>query len=509
MTLGSSVNRTPSKTRFYHFSSAFDEPGASKEKDNISRESAFSSGLTENLAWASVQIQCLCQWLDSSGKGLERKTSYSSAPHQELSVGGILPDHKHSTTSLHIGTSENLKSKGGTNDNVHEVASTSPKILFCDLYLLPGECRTFSYEEVIPPGCPSTYHGKNIRYYYRLVVAAQRVGCPIATLRLPIRVLSPFNHSSMISQKKQLPHEIRNGYDRQDERYERGPLGILAGNSKPAIANPFASHSEGSDIGSDDLPGHHDDEEDPDGLLSSKLALLLHEPTPIAEARKKATHYDIRASEGRRVGKLCLFKTAYKLGEDILGLFDFSEIDLSCMQYSVSLIGEEKIPTKTDDANSKRTNIDSSHRNDSELENKVQDNPNTTFVTKLVSKQSHQEFCFGFEETSFSLPVPLHVTPSFKLPECQLSWVLRFEFVICATRSNSALGSKPEPKIRSQPYIEEDLNDDVTSMGHEWNGPSKIEVETMTWNLPIILLPSHPQIVSSAVPTTLKCSMTM
>merc|ERR1719412_2568972 len=93
-------------------------------------------------------------------------------------------------------------------------------------------------------------------------------------------------------------------------------MGIFGGNNKPAITNPFATHSEGSDFDSDDVPGHHEDEEDPDGLLSSKMALLLHEPSPMIAARKKATHYDIRATGGRKVGKLCLFKTAYKLGEE-------------------------------------------------------------------------------------------------------------------------------------------------------------------------------------------------
>ena len=344
------------------------------------------------------------------------------------------------------------------------------------------------------------------------MVAAQRVGCPIATLRLPIRVLSPFNHVSVLGQKKDFPNEDRNGFGYQDDRCGRGQMGIFGGNNKPAIANPFASHSEGSDFGSDDLPGHHEDEEDPDGLLSSKLALLLHDPAPIAAARRKATHYDIRATKGLRVGKLCLFKTAYKLGEDILGLFDFSQVDLSCLQYSVSLIGEEKIPSENDNSEKthpKRTNSDNNSPREESEKDKLEETTNITYITKLVSKQSHQEFCFGFEETSFALAVPLHVTPSFKFPECQLSWALRFEFVISSTRSDSTELPKVEPIIKCQPYIGEDVQDDLTSMGHEWNGPSKVEVETMTWNLPIILLPAHPQIVSSAIPLTLKCSMTM
>ena len=116
---------------------------------------------------------------------------------------------------------------------------------------------------------------------------------------------------------------------------------MVAGISVPVLllAKPYFLSKEA------ESHGHHDDEEAPDGLLSSKLALLLHEPAPIAAARKKATHYDIRATGGRKVGKLCLFKTAYKLGEDILGMFNFTDVDLSCLQYSVSLMGEEKIPT--------------------------------------------------------------------------------------------------------------------------------------------------------------------
>jgi len=33
-----------------------------------------------------------------------------------------------------------------------------------------------------------------------------------------------------------------------------------------------------------------------------------------------------------------------------------------------------------------------------------------------------QEFCFGYDQTNFKIPVPLHATPSFNLKACQLSW---------------------------------------------------------------------------------------
>ena len=68
----------------------------------------------------------------------------------------------------------------------HELASTKPKILFCDIYLSPGEQRSFLYEETLPKNCPSTYHGRHVRYTHRIVVATQRVNCAIATLRFAI-----------------------------------------------------------------------------------------------------------------------------------------------------------------------------------------------------------------------------------------------------------------------------------------------------------------------------------
>lgn len=33
-----------------------------------------------------------------------------------------------------------------------------------------------------------------------------------------------------------------------------------------------------------------------------------------------------------KVGRFCLFKSAYKLGEDIVGTFDFSVGTVTCMQ---------------------------------------------------------------------------------------------------------------------------------------------------------------------------------
>lgn len=47
--------------------------------------------------------------------------------------------------------------------------------------------------------------------------------------------------------------------------------------------------------------------------------------------------YNIQSVNGA-VGKFCLSKYYYRLGEDVLGTFDFSEGPLSCIKVSLSVI---------------------------------------------------------------------------------------------------------------------------------------------------------------------------
>ena len=91
------------------------------------------------------------------------------------------------------------------------------------------------------------------------------------------------------------------------------------------------------------------------------------------------------------------------------------------------------------------------------------------------------------------MPVPLHGTPSFSDEKCKLAWMLRFEFVIAAS------GAEP---IQRQPILEKSATE-----GHEWNGPAHVQVETMTWNLPITVLPTHPSQVSNVVNVQTQYSM--
>jgi hypothetical protein len=77
--------------------------------------------------------------------------------------------------------------------------------------------------------------------------------------------------------------------------------------------------------------------------------------------------------------------------------------------------------------------------------------------------------------------------------------MLKFEFVICSD----------DKSLWEQPYLDEEDEDNGNALGHEWNGPPSVPVETLTWTLPITVLPNHPTIVGQSVQLNTRFGMSM
>ena len=92
---------------------------------------------------------------------------------------------------------------------------------------------------------------------------------------------------------------------------------------------------------------------------------------------------------------------------------------------------------------------------------------------KVMAHSKHHEVCVGFSYSHFVLPIPLQLAPSFTTPVCCVSYYLHFQFV-------TSLGS---PDLQEVPQEEG---------GSEWQGPSKLDIETMVWDLPIRLYTTYP-----------------
>ncbi|KAF5280424.1 hypothetical protein FQR65_LT03233, partial [Abscondita terminalis] len=270
----------------------------------------------ESLAWASAQINCQCSTnvkLNKNEDTLKKEQFFN------------LND-----TALPL----------CTQDNGQLELSTKPKILFCDLRLLPGQSKTYIYKEKIPSDSPPSYRGQLVKYSYKLIIGTQRVNSPIKLLKIPLRILPV---AAAVNDAAGLCNDTTEDL---------------------APANPFL------EVRQQDTP------------FEIALQTLQN-----ITARRKPNFYMISNTWGK-VARFCLFKPAYKLGEDIIGTFDFSVATVTCVQLSVSLQCEEETTIR-------------------------QSNGNIIKQSRIVTFNKQHDVCLGLKYTQLVLPTPLHITPDF------------------------------------------------------------------------------------------------
>ncbi|KFO90079.1 Retrograde Golgi transport protein RGP1, partial [Buceros rhinoceros silvestris] len=261
-----------------------------------------------------------------------------------------------------------------------------------------------SYCETLPIDGPPSFRGQSVKYVYKLTIGCQRVNSPIKLLRVPFRVL--------------VLHGLKDYQFPQDEAV--------------APSNPFLEEEEGL-------------------KKDSRLADLATELLMVATSRRSLHLYNISNTRGK-VGTFCIFKTIYKIGEDVIGTFNFSEGDIPCLQFSVSLQTEESIQEEFQRRRGQPISFSTHAR--------------------------HQEACLHTAQSSFSLPIPLSSTPGFTTNIVSLKWRLHFEFVTSGESAGTCLvrGSQSEA---------------IT-----WTGVEQMEVDTFSWDLPIKVLPTNPILAS-------------
>lgn len=288
------------------------------------------------------------------------------------------------------------------------------------------------FKETLPMSGPPTYRGTSIRYFYKISIATQKVGGKVQALHIPIRVLS-------------LPTIIK-----PDE------IPALCNETTDELSptNPFLEKRKN---------------------LETKLELALHHLQNIT-ARRRPNFYLISNKRGR-VGRFCLFKQNFKLGEDIVGTLDFSCRTVRCIQVSVTLQCEEILLR-----NNNQTVSDS----------KTPAAPENTTNVKIMNSSKYHEVCLGILQTQMILPIPLHVTPTFatNAGKCKYAslkvhadlrfnsiylvdvrWRLHFEFVTANNELDEGLES---------------------GKAGSWQAPLDMEIETMVWNFPVTLYPTAP-----------------
>ena len=218
---------------------------------------------------------------------------------------------------------------------------------------------------------------------------------------------------------------------------------LLNGSEDFAPSNPFVSKQE------------------KESYFESALQILQ-----VVTSQRNQKFYNVTNSRGHVV-KLCLFKQAYKLGEDVVGSLDFSESSVPCIQYAVSLQSWEELTPEC---------------------RKEKQKPCVTQNSKF------HEMVIGFNQTNFILPIPLNCTPSFHTDLINLKWKLHFEFVTATSELNMSSTELPNPSSMD---------------GRFWQGPNSVNVETMTWDLQVKLYPNLPSYISKGLKMELGYSQTL
>ena len=245
-------------------------------------------------------------------------------------------------------------------------------------------------------------------------------------------------------------------------------------------------------------------------VLDFNTISLIDSFFQLLSSRRSPSVYKVTNSQGKVVS-LCLFKSSYRLGEDIIGTLDFSDGVVSCMQvsptrittslyyrtshliiivYIANFLSEFSywwilmldhdtcvIILKDIELNwiffQYSVTLQSQEIVPEEKRRRLGNAAPTAEETTIVSHTKHHEFSVGFLQTHMSLPVPLYVTPSFDTDLIVLKWRLHFEFVTAV----KAIDWKGES---------------------QWQPPQVTDIETMVWDFPIVIYPTAPAHVSKA-----------
>jgi hypothetical protein len=78
------------------------------------------------------------------------------------------------------------------------------------------------------------------------------------------------------------------------------------------------------------------------------------------------------------------------------------------------------------------------------------------------------EFCLGLAESSLTMEVPAHLTPSFETAACSLEWLLLFRFVVSS-----------EPALSLETAA-------------EWQGARRMHVQTLSLEVPLTVMSADP-----------------
>ncbi|KAF3914403.1 hypothetical protein ABW21_db0206263 [Orbilia brochopaga] len=322
------------------------------------------------------------------------------------------------------------------------ILSTPQSILFVDLKLAPGESRSYTYTFTLPKQLPPTHRGKAIKVVYNIVIGTQRPGKGVQqpkVIEVPFRV---FPHVMgelicLISSRHGTANMIQgNGglftYDLMNpiillkdeakiKTLDEAAIPLTLGpKAKPGMKKPnrpessldeflqYADKLLHTESSGGHSPGGHTGILSPSITMSRRNSFLVPEQPTAKEAidfavtklqGKTGTSQIFGITRnGKQVANLSLARPAYKLGEAIIAVIDFSNAQIPCYHVNATLETHETV----NPALALRS-------------------PSSVYrVTRKVHAQ-HSETCLFSKRITFSPTIPQLGTPEFSTTGVSLS----------------------------------------------------------------------------------------
>ncbi|POS83236.1 hypothetical protein EPUL_006027 [Erysiphe pulchra] len=305
------------------------------------------------------------------------------------------------------------------------VLATPQSIIFVDLHLNPGDSKCFNYSFKLPHGLPPSHRGKAIKIMYKLVIGIQRPGGTnqqqVKLIEVPFRVLGSVDNSG-----KTLCHDLKSPYvilqdqacikslnenHRSHTELEKRPR------LSESKLNMFISYTDKLLSKSQNQTGSYN--LSPSDTFGSHSSSFVEEPTTVKEvidmailrsnnatdSQKSPNRFEI-ARSGKKVAVIMLIRPAFRLGETINVVIDFTDAKIPCYAIHAYLESSERVDTSI------------SLRSEASILRSTR----KIYVT-------HSESTIFSGRTIFTPTIPTSATPEFITSGVSLDWRIRIEFI--------------------------------------------------------------------------------
>ncbi|KAH9927442.1 Rgp1-domain-containing protein [Epithele typhae] len=295
-------------------------------------------------------------------------------------------------------------------------------MLAVDLNLGPGESRTYTYSLALPSNLPPTFRGRALKFSYQFILGICRAGSSAPgtspssssrVMKVPIRVYNhvavgrpplPYNLLWPVQSQRRpmLPGKVTEG--KKDKPKGNGLRAIVAPSTsigtyddlKEYARNLLASFPDPQATGVriklpiEAIPPSRNGTLDRDLDVDPNNATGCRQAVEVLTRNPKKASYDVN-KDGVRVAVLTFPKSAYRLGETILGVVELNERPSRArvLKLSAMLEAHESLPSSIA-------------------------SPALARHMRRVHAEHHSCFMPATLRSTFSLDIPPDATPAFE-----------------------------------------------------------------------------------------------